>query len=30
MLLPNCITVKYGANSFAYQGPKLWNSIEKI
>ena len=28
MLLPNRITVKYGTNSFAYQGAKLWNSIE--
>ena len=26
--LPNCTTFKYGTNSFAYQGAKLWNSIE--
>jgi len=28
MLLPNCITVKYGTHSLAYQGAKLWNRIE--
>ncbi|KAK2152416.1 hypothetical protein LSH36_329g02053 [Paralvinella palmiformis] len=28
MLLSNRITIKYGTNSFAYQGAKLWNLME--
>ncbi len=28
VILPRCNTVKYGQNSFKYQGAKLWNMIE--
>ena len=28
LVLPNIRTVKYGLNSFRYQGAKLWNSLD--